>query len=87
MGMTAATELAPNTGLVPFFKQRVRDIVLPYQLTQSLHVLILLHVNVMGRRLGRTFVVLFGHKAATVWVTLATLHHHCAVTMDRNFAQ
>jgi hypothetical protein len=71
MGMTEVTDLAPNHSFVPFLKQRVTIILLPYQLRQSVHVLLLLHVNVMGIRLGRTFVNLFGHKNATVWVTRA----------------
>ena len=71
MGMREVTDLAPNSRFVPFLKQRVTIILLPYQLMQSLHVLILLRVNVMGIRMGHTFVNLFGHKDATVWVTRA----------------
>ena len=41
------SDLAPNNSFVPFLQQRVTIVLFRYQLRQSFHVLILLHVNVM----------------------------------------
>jgi len=54
MGMQKS-DLAPNNSFVPFVEQLLTIILFPYQLRQSLHVLILLHVNVMGIHSVRSY--------------------------------